>query len=60
MIRNDPDTNEWSYALHMTGAITTLPPEPECEAVRRLHEVVAEVTGSPVEQPAKPRIGFLP
>lgn len=51
---------EFSYPMHMVGSITTLPPEPEVEAVRRLHEVVAEVTGQPVDEPAKPRIGFLP
>jgi hypothetical protein len=58
----EPDVNdeEFSYPMHMVGSITTLPPEPEVEAVRRLHEVVAEVTGQPVDEPAKPRIGFLP
>jgi len=29
------------------------------EAVRLLHEAVKEVTGKPVDEPAKQRIGFL-
>lgn len=44
----------------MMGHVSVLPTEPENDAVRRLHEVVAEVTGKPVEPPVKPRIGFLP
>ena len=44
----------------MMGHISLLPAEPENEAVRRLHEVVAEVTGKAVEPSVKPRIGFLP
>lgn len=35
-------------------------PEPSDEAIRLLHEAVKEVTGVPVEPPAKPRMGFLP
>lgn len=42
------------------GHISTLPSEPENEAVRELHQAVAEVTGKAVEPPIKPRIGFLP
>jgi hypothetical protein len=34
--------------------------EQEDETIRRLHEVVKEVTGKAVEQPVKQRIGFLP
>lgn len=34
-------------------------PDPEDEAVRLLHEAVKEVTGKPVDEPAKPRMGFL-
>lgn len=52
--------SEYSYPLHSTGHASTLPPEPECEAVRLLHEAVKEVTGRDVEPPAKMRIGFLP
>lgn len=32
----------------------------QIEAIRLLHEAVKEVTGKPVEAPAKARIGFLP
>lgn len=60
MKSDQQDLNEWSYPVHMVGMVTTLPPEPDCEAIRRLHEVVEEVTGKPVEQPPKQRIGFLP
>lgn len=35
-------------------------PEEEDETIRRLHEVVKEITGKAVEAPAKPRMGFLP
>lgn len=35
--------DEYSYVLHMQGHATTLPVDGENEAVRRLHEVVAEV-----------------
>lgn len=51
---------EYSYPLHQSGHASTLPPEPQCEAVRLLHEAIKEVTGRDVETPAKPRIGFLP
>jgi hypothetical protein len=49
-----------SYPLHSTGTASTLPAEDENEAVRLLREVVKEVTGRDVDEPSKPRIGFLP
>lgn len=54
--------DEWTYPLHLTGSAHSVSSErdDECEAVRRLREIVEEVTGKPVEQPQKPRIGFLP
>jgi len=54
--------DEYSYPIHMTGAAHAVSGETdeECEAVRLLREVVAEVTGKPVQQQPKPRIGFLP
>lgn len=52
--------DEYSYPLHMIGSISTLPAEEENQAVLDLRDVVEEVTGKPVEVPAKPRIGFLP
>lgn len=38
---------------------TTLPVEAGDDIVKRLHDVVEEVTRKPVEQPEKPRLGFL-
>lgn len=57
-----PD-DEYSFPLFMLGSASTWTPDPETEAerrVRELREVVREITGVPVEQPPKPRIGFLP
>lgn len=51
--------DEWSYVVHMMGTATTLPAEEEDDAIARLHKVVEEVTGKPVEKPAKPRMGFV-
>jgi hypothetical protein len=59
VIRDFDDYAE-SYPVHSTGTASTLPAEQEDEVVRLLREVVKEVTGRDVEQPAKPRIGFLP
>ena len=57
-----PQTNdsEYSYPLHTTGSVSTLPQEDENEAIRLLHAAVKEVTGKDVEPPPKMRIGFLP
>lgn len=53
--------DEWYYATPwMMGYASCLPSEQGDDAVRQLHEVVAEVTGRPVEQQTKPRMGFLP
>ena len=52
--------DEYSYPLHTSGSISTLPVAPENEAVQRLHEIVKEVTGRDVEASVKPRMGFLP
>lgn len=41
------------------GSATTLPTEPENDVIADLHKVVEEVTGSPVERPVRPRMGFL-
>jgi hypothetical protein len=54
------DDGSDSYSLHMSGQASTLPAEEENETVRMLREVVKEITGRDVEQPTKPRIGFLP
>ena len=50
---------EYSYPVHMTGQASTIPGEPERTAIERLHDVVEEITGKPVDRPPK-RIGFLP
>lgn len=53
--------DEWYYATPwMMGYASCLPAEQGDDTVRQLREVVAEVTGRPVEQPTKPRMGFLP
>jgi hypothetical protein len=52
--------DEYSYPLHTSGSVSTLPVEDEDEAITQLHQAVFEVTGKRVEQPAKPRMGFLP
>ena len=56
-IRLDDD---YSYAVHQTGSVSTLPAEPENETVAQLHQVVFEITGKRVEPPVKPGMGFLP
>ena len=52
--------DEYSYPLHTTGHVSTLPSEQEDQNIADLHQAVFDVTGKRVEQPAKPRIGFLP
>lgn len=52
--------DEFSYPLHQSGSISTLPSEPEDDTIARLHEVVKEVTGIAVQKQDRPRIGFLP
>jgi hypothetical protein len=50
-----------SYPLHQTGGISTLTvTEPVEDVIAKLHAVVKEVTGTAVEVPPKPRMGFLP
>lgn len=44
----------------MMGYASILPVEQENDLVRQLRDVVAEVTGKPVDEPIKQRIGFLP
>ncbi len=53
--------DEWDYPIHMMGYASTLPPEhPADDVVARIREVVKEITGVTVEDPPKPRMGFLP
>ena len=52
--------DEYTYPMHMTGQATTLPVGQEDDVIKRLHEIVKEVTGIEIHRPEKPRIGFLP
>lgn len=53
--------DEYDYPLHMLGqASGSYSDAEQDDPVKRLHEVVREVTGKPVESQPKPRIGFLP
>lgn len=52
--------DEYSYPLHTSGSVSTLPVDDEDETITKLHQTVFEVTGKRVEQPEKPRMGFLP
>ena len=52
--------SEYSYPLHMTGMMSTLPIEHERDYGAELREVVKEITGKDVPVPEKARIGFLP
>lgn len=53
--------DEYSYPVHQTGGIGTLTvTEPVEDVIAKLHAVIKEVTGKAVEQPSKPRMGFLP
>lgn len=52
------EADEYSYSLHMAGTGTCGQEEEQDEAVRLLHEAVAEVTGKPVEKQRR-RIGFV-
>lgn len=52
--------DEYSYVLHMQGLCSTLPKDHEDDTIARLHAVIKEITGKDVEQPVKPRMGFLP
>ena len=62
IVRTFPITmdDEYSYPVHTSGHASTLPAEPGDETIARLHQAVFDVTGQRPEQPAKPRIGFLP
>lgn len=52
--------DEYGYVLHMQGSASTLPKEQEDDTIARLHAVIKEITGKDVDQPARPRMGFLP
>lgn len=52
--------DEYSYPLHISGSVSTLPTPEEDDLIARLHQAVKDVTGKEVEVPVKPRMGFLP
>ena len=52
--------DEYSYPLHQSGHVSTLPVDYSDDIVQRLRDVVREVTRFEVPTPEKPRIGFLP
>lgn len=61
IIRSDDYRPEPSI-LGVSGSAHAVSSETDSqdEAIRLLHEAVKEVTGKAVEEPTKPRIGFLP
>lgn len=52
--------DEYSYTLHQSGSISTLPIDPPDDTIERLHAVIKEITGVEVPKAERPRIGFLP
>lgn len=54
------EDDEYSYPMHMQASCSTLPVEEESDVIAQLHAVVAEITGKPVPNTEKPRMGFLP
>lgn len=53
--------DEYSYPLHSSGSISTIPGvEDVDDVVRQLREVVREITGIAVEDAPRQRMGFLP
>ena len=52
--------DEYSYPLHQSGYVSTLPVDKdENDVISRLHDVVREITGKPVEKPTPRRFGFI-
>lgn len=61
MMNPASDDEGYSYPLHMLGSASATGQQDEIDdIIKRLHDVVREVTGRPVETAPKPRIGFLP
>lgn len=52
--------DEYSYPIHQTGSISTLPIEDPDEKIIQLRQAVFDVTGNRVDDPVKQRMGFLP
>ena len=52
--------DEYSYPLHQTGSISTLPIDPPDDTLDRFYAVIKEITGVDMPRVEKPRMGFLP
>jgi len=50
--------DEYSYSLHTSGYVSTLPPEDRDYIKEALENSVEEITGKPVERPVKLKMGF--
>lgn len=50
--------DEYSYTVHQTGYCSTLPEEEPDYIKQALEKSVEEITGKPVEQPVKLKMGF--
>ena len=50
--------DEFSYSLHTSGYVSTLPSEEPDYIKQALESSVEEITGKPIEQPVKFKIGF--
>ena len=50
--------DEYSYPLHSSGYVSTLPQEDRDYIKEALEQSVFEITGKAVEQPVKIKMGF--
>lgn len=50
--------DEYSYSLHSSGYVSTLPPEDRDYIKEALEQSVFEITGKTAEQPVKIKMGF--
>lgn len=54
------DEYQPSYIQSLGAAHAVSADQPPADVAEQLRRVVEEVTGKPVEAPARPRMGFLP
>ena len=52
--------DESAFSLYMSGSASASSPDEVDDIAAQLRAIVKEVTGKDVEQPEKPRMGFLP
>mgnify|MGYP000169731078 CR=1 FL=1 len=50
--------DDYSYPLHQSGFVSTLPIEESNRIIEALRESIYEITGKRVEQPEQPKMGF--